>query len=120
MEKEFWNDMDNLAILRPTIVTRVTEYIEEMKQYIEKIEQNGFAYTVNNSVYMNSDKFKENNYPWNLFNKSSTNDYTECDFSIEKTNINDFALWKAAKPNSISFPSNEVKEQWDGILLKIK
>lgn len=46
-------------MLRPHILTRVSEYIPEIITYIEKIIQNGYAYVANNSVYFNVSAFDQ-------------------------------------------------------------
>lgn len=38
-------------MLRPNVLTRVSEYIPEIISYIEKIIENGFGYQANGSVY---------------------------------------------------------------------
>jgi cysteinyl-tRNA synthetase len=114
MEAEFWSDMDKLNNIRPTIVTRVTEYIEKIKQYIEKMESNGLTYCVNGTVYIDSQKYLERGYNWDIFHRSSTTDYTECEFSSEKKHNSDFSLWKATKPGEIKFDSKwgEGRPSW--------
>ena len=49
-------------MLRPSVLTRVSEYIPEIIEYIQKIIENGFAYESNGSVYFNVQLFdsKEN------------------------------------------------------------
>lgn len=44
-------------MLRPHVLTRVSEYIPEIISYIEKIIKNGYAYVANNSVYFNVSAF---------------------------------------------------------------
>lgn len=105
METEFWEDMDKLNIIRPTVVTRVTEYIEKIKKYIEKMEENGLTYLINGTVYINSQKYLEKGYNWDIFNRSVVSEYTECEFSGEKKNNADFSLWKASKTGEIKFES---------------
>jgi cysteinyl-tRNA synthetase len=105
MEAEFWTDMDRLGNLRPTVVTRVTEYIDKIKEYIEVMESNGLTYTANGTVYINSKQYVEHGYTWDIFNRCSTTEYTECEFSAEKKNPMDFSLWKASKPGEIKFAS---------------
>ena len=36
--------MDLLGTRRPTVLTRVTEYMPQIVQYIQRIMDNGFAY----------------------------------------------------------------------------
>lgn len=38
-------------VLPPDVLTRVSEYIPEVIEYIKKIIENGFAYESNGSVY---------------------------------------------------------------------
>ena len=46
-EQEFWEDMDALNVMRPTVVTRVTEHVESsIIPYIQQIEENGMAYVM--------------------------------------------------------------------------
>lgn len=105
MEDEFWNDMDKLSVIRPTVMTRVTDYIDKMIKYIEQIEANGLTYVANGSVYIDSQKYIEKGYEWDVFGRADNTDYSECEFSFEKKNKQDFALWKAAKPGEIKFAS---------------
>jgi len=108
MELEFWNDMDKLNVMRPNVVTRVTEYIERMKKFAEKIEQNGLAYVSNGTLYVDSEKYMKHGLTWDLFDRNiinDHNDHTENEFSAEKKNKPDFALWKASKPGEIKFES---------------
>lgn len=105
METEFLNNMDQLNIIRPTVMTRVTEYIEKIKEYIEKMEQVGLTYCSNGTVYIDSEKYLKKGYKWDMFGRSIISEYTDCDFSVEKKNNADFALWKAAKSGEIKFYS---------------
>ena len=46
-EKEFWEDMDALNVLRPHVVTRVTEHVDcTIVPYIQRIVDNGLAYVL--------------------------------------------------------------------------
>lgn len=46
-----------LQVLRPCVLTRVSEYIPEIVDYIEKIIVNGLAYERNGSVYFDVNRF---------------------------------------------------------------
>jgi cysteinyl-tRNA synthetase len=46
-----------LQVLRPSVLTRVSEYIPEILEYIEKIIANGLAYESNGSVYFDVCEF---------------------------------------------------------------
>ena len=46
-------------ILPPSILTRVSEFIPENIEYVEKIVSNGYGYESNGSVYFNTVKFDQ-------------------------------------------------------------
>ena len=65
-EAEFWEDMHRLGMKIPEEknLTRVTEYMEEIIEYIKRIMENGFAYTKdagskseNRSVYFDTQAY---------------------------------------------------------------
>ncbi|KAL8801970.1 MAG: hypothetical protein Q9200_006750 [Gallowayella weberi] len=58
-ENRFMEDVRALNFLDPDVVTRVTEYDQKIKDFVEKIEQNGFAYkTSDGSVYFDIEAFE--------------------------------------------------------------
>ncbi|CCE87096.1 Piso0_005635 [Millerozyma farinosa CBS 7064] len=114
-EESYNDDMNKLNVLRPSVTTRVSEYIPEIVEYVDKIVQNGFAYATNDgSVYFDTVKFENDprhDYaklqPWNKGDLSLIND-GEGSLSLDNTskrNAADFALWKASKPGEPSWPS---------------
>lgn len=46
-------------MLPPDVLTRVTEFVPEIVQFVEKIIANGFAYEANGSVYFDTNKFSQ-------------------------------------------------------------
>ncbi|KAK6023665.1 cysteine--tRNA ligase [Ostertagia ostertagi] len=60
-ESEFLSDMARLNVLPADVVTRVSEYVPEIVAYVEKIIENGYAYTTNDgSVYFDTKAFESN------------------------------------------------------------
>ncbi len=57
-EAEFFTDMAALDVRLPTMLSRVSDYIPEIVEYIEQIISNGMAYSVNGSVYFDTQAFK--------------------------------------------------------------
>ncbi len=106
-ERKYDEDMKALNVLPPTVITRVSEYVPEIVQFVEKIIKNGFAYaTTDGSVYFDTTLFdnKEGHFyaklqPWN---KGQTDLINEGEGSLTiatgKKSSSDFALWKASKP----------------------
>lgn len=102
-EKEFLEDMQNLGVKPPMVLTRVTEYIDIIKEYVQKIIDQGFAYVAKGSVYFNTRAFQEAGHiygklnPWAVGSSELASE-SESNFdSREKQNNCDFALWKASK-----------------------
>ncbi|KAJ8931751.1 hypothetical protein NQ314_015283 [Rhamnusium bicolor] len=115
-EEEFHKDMDSLNVLRPNVLTRVSEYMPEIVSYIEKIIENGFGYEANGSVYFDVGAFdkKEKHHYAKLVPEAygDTNslqegegDLTTADQRSEKRSPNDFALWKNSKPGEPAWES---------------
>ncbi|KAK5650865.1 hypothetical protein RI129_001894 [Pyrocoelia pectoralis] len=115
-EEEFHKDMDALNVLRPHVLTRVSEYIPEIVEYIEKIISNGLGYQANGSVYFDVAEFdsREKHFYAKLVPEAygDTNslqegegDLTTIDQHNEKRSPNDFALWKKSKAGEPAWDS---------------
>ncbi|XP_017756900.1 PREDICTED: cysteine--tRNA ligase, cytoplasmic [Eufriesea mexicana] len=106
-EVEFHKDMNSLNVLRPNVLTRVSEYIPEIIAFIKKIIENGIAYESNGSVYFDVATFdkQDKHYYAKLvpeaYGDTSSLQEGEGDLSTlevsEKRSANDFALWKCSK-----------------------
>jgi len=101
--EEFFDDMKTLNVEYPLVVTYVTAYVEKIVRFIEDLEQNGYAYESNRSVYFDLAKYKEKHeYPV-MRNSEGIN--SEGDENSDKRNACDFALWKRAKENELAYES---------------
>ena len=98
----------------PNVLTRVSEYVPEIIEFIQNIINNGFAYESNGSVYFDTIKFSncDNHYYAKLvpeaFGDAKALAEGEGDLSdqtTEKRNPTDFALWKLSKPGEPSWDS---------------
>src|SRR5438034_2808680 len=104
-EKAFLEDSATLNIEHP-ILTRATDHILQMAEFIAKLEQKGFAYrTEDGSYYFRIAKFPG-------YGKLSKRDFAGmedgADVDVddyEKDNARDFALWKAPKAGEASWES---------------
>lgn len=47
----------------PSLLTRVSDFIPEITDYIDKIHHNGMAYTTNGSVYFDTQAFRWLTHP---------------------------------------------------------
>lgn len=113
MEKEFTDDMDALNVLRPDVVTRVTEYVPQIVTFVEQIVNKGFAYEAEGSVYFDIASFEKAGNTYARLRPESRNDKAlqeEGEGSLSKgaggkRRPGDFALWKQSKPGEPYWPS---------------
>ncbi|CCG20585.1 tRNA-Cys synthetase [Candida orthopsilosis Co 90-125] len=112
-ENKFNEDMSKLSVLPPSVTTRVSEYVPDIIDYVDKIISNGYAYaTEDGSVYFDTVKYEHSKHdyaklqPWNKGDMSLIND-GEGSLSLgnSKRNPSDFALWKASKPGEPAWDS---------------
>ncbi len=98
-EEAFFEDLDALAVERPTVVPHATAHIPEMTALVERLARQNLAYrTEDGSWYFRIAGFPE-------YGKLSKKDFAgmedgarvEVD-EYEKDAARDFALWKAPKP----------------------
>jgi cysteinyl-tRNA synthetase len=114
-EARFMEDMRNLNVLDPDVVTRVTEYGDQIVDFVDKIIANKYGYaTSDGSVYFDIENFEKtqgNHYarlePWNRNDKDLQADGEGAltKKSSEKRGDADFALWKSSKPGEPSWKS---------------
>ncbi len=92
----FWEDMDSIGNLRPTIAPRATEHIAEMIEIIQTLLENGHAYESDGSIYYRITAFPEYGklskikFEGNIVGGSERIDTDK----YEKEDARDFALWK--------------------------
>ncbi|RDA90217.1 hypothetical protein CP533_1077 [Ophiocordyceps camponoti-saundersi (nom. inval.)] len=113
MESLFTQDMDNLNVLRPDVITRVTEYMPQIVRFVEKIVDKGFAYEAQGSVYFDIAAFEKGGNTYARLRPEGRNDKSlqdEGEGSLSKNlggkrGAGDFALWKKSKAGEPSWPS---------------
>ena len=95
------SDMNALNILPNSIEPKATENLESMKVMISNLMQKDIAYKTSDSVYF--DTSKDNSYGTLSHKISDENSQARVETNNEKRNPSDFALWKFAKSNDVSF-----------------
>src|SRR5579863_2619275 len=103
----FLEDSAALRLERPERMVKATEHIKEMVRAIEELDQRGYTYRSDGSVYYRISKFPE-------YGKLSHNDFSgiragarvDSD-EYDKADARDFVLWKAPK-NDEPFWDSEI------------
>ncbi len=88
----FFDDTDALNILRPDIICKATEHIQDMIDLIKRLEQRGHTYTAGGNVYFSIDTFPEYGKMARLKN-DQLKAGARIDVDENKKNPRDFVLW---------------------------
>lgn len=90
----FYDQMDKLNILRPSVICKATDNIPEQIELIKKIIKNGYGYDTEEAVYFDTAKFKGYG---ELFGQKLEDKKTAVRDEVQedknKKNPSDFALW---------------------------
>ena len=102
--EKYHDCLKKLNCLTPSIEPRASGHIIEQIEMIERIIQNGYAYVVNGSVYMNVIKYNKK-YDYGVLSGRKIEDNIEgtrkLESQSEKKHSADFALWKKASETHI-------------------
>lgn len=96
--ERFKDDFRKLALIEPETWARATDYIEESKILVEKLIKNGFAYEIADGVYFDTSKFSDY-AKFARLDLKNLRAGARVEFSDEKRNPSDFAVWKFIKPD---------------------
>ncbi|WP_101909123.1 cysteine--tRNA ligase [Marasmitruncus massiliensis] len=102
--EEYLTDTNGLGIRPASIHPRATENIDTIIDMVKTLEDKGFAYAAEGSVYFRSRRFQE----YGKLSHQPLEDLesgARIDVSDVKEDPLDFVLWKAAKPGEPSWPS---------------
>ncbi len=94
--KNFFEDTTMLNILKPTIIPKATDHIQDMILLIQKLEKKGYTYTTDRGVYFDTSKMKDYGKLTGM-NFEKLNETLKAgarvEFDPQKRNITDFGLW---------------------------
>lgn len=102
--EEYLTDTNGLGIRPASIHPRATENIDTIIDMVKTLEDKGFTYAAEGSVYFRSRRFQE----YGKLSHQPLEDLesgARIDVSDVKEDPLDFVLWKAAKPGEPSWPS---------------
>ena len=89
----FKKDIESLNILPPTIYCKATDNISEQIELIKCLENKGVTYITSDGVYFDTSKFPDYG-KMALLDISGLQEGKRVEFTDEKKNKTDFALWK--------------------------
>lgn len=99
-ENEFFDLMGKLGVKRPTFLTRVTEYIPEMSEYVKTLLEKKYAYMKDGSYWFDSQKYLDDGFSNNPFNLK------QIDIQNESDEQKDFCLLKGKHEHEPHFETD--------------
>ena len=88
----FFLDADRLGIIRPTVVCKATDHVQEMIDLIKRIEANGHTYMAGGNLYFDISTFPDYGKLARL-NLDDLKAGARIDVDANKRNPYDFVLW---------------------------
>ncbi len=88
----FFRDLDELNIVRPTVVCKATDHIDEMQQLIVKLEARGLTYESGGNIYFSIDDFPGYGR-LALLDRQKLKPGARIVVDDQKKNPHDFVLW---------------------------
>ncbi len=103
---DFLAGMEKLQLIKPTYITKATDYIPEQLALVRKLKEKGYTYQIDDGIYFDTSKFPT----YADFARLDLDELKEgarVDFNPQKRNASDFALWKFS-------PAGETRDmEWD-------
>lgn len=94
---DFLRNFYDLELTRPDVIAKATDYIEADKQAIDQMTKNGFTYETSDGIYFDTAKFPRY-ADFAKLDLKGLQAGARVEFSDEKRNASDFAVWKFIKP----------------------
>jgi len=94
----FLKDLERLNILKPDILVKATETIQEQIDLIKTLEEKGFTYKIKDGIYFDTSKLPSYGALWP--NKMDLKAGARVEMVEGKKNATDFALWKLSPADS--------------------
>ncbi len=103
----FMEDIERLNIIPAEIICKATDHIKEQIELVQKLEEKGFTYTIEDGVYFDTLKLKDYGKLAGAKSKEGLIAGARVEVVEGKKNPTDFALWKFSlgKKRQMEWPS---------------
>src|SRR3989338_1081781 len=103
--KEHAKDMKMLNITSVNKYAKATDYIKQMISQVLRLQEKGYAYTLDDGIYFDISKFKNYGKLSGRTALQSEDSVSRIDYHKNKKNRGDFDLWKFQTPGEPSWPA---------------
>lgn len=93
----FLKDFKSLNLTEPTKIARATDYIKQDEELVDKLTENGYTYETADGIFFDTSKFKTY-ADFAGLDIEGLKAGARVEFSNEKKNPSDFAVWKYIRP----------------------
>lgn len=94
---EFQSDFNALNLIQPAVWARATDYIPEEEELVDTLTTKGYTYETTDGIYYDTSKFAKY-ADFAGLDLENLKAGARVEFSDEKRNLADFALWKFIQP----------------------
>ena len=94
---EFQSDFNALNLIQPAVWARATDYIPEEEELVDTLTAKGYTYETTDGIYYDTSKFAKY-ADFAGLDLENLKAGARVEFSDEKRNLADFALWKFIQP----------------------
>ncbi|MBR5418857.1 cysteine--tRNA ligase [Candidatus Saccharibacteria bacterium] len=90
---DFLKNFRELGLLEPANICRATDYIEQDEKLVDALDKGGYLYDTTDGLYFDTSKF-ERYADFAHLDLENLQAGARIEFSDEKRNVSDFAVWK--------------------------
>ncbi len=94
---DFLRNFRALNLVEPEVIAHATDYIEADMKAVDKMTAGGFTYEIRDGIYYDTTKFSKY-ADFARLDLAGLQAGARVDFSNEKRNVSDFAVWKFIQP----------------------
>ena len=94
----FLQDYKSLNLTPPDVIAKATDYIEQDKALVDKLIDKGYTYETSDGIYFDTNKLATY-ADFARLNLEKLQAGARVEFSQEKRNVSDFAVWKFIQPD---------------------
>ena len=95
--EKFMRDYHDLNLVEPEVLARATDYIDEDMRAVDLMAANGYTYETRDGIYYDTSKFA-GYADFAKLDLAGLQAGARVEFSNEKKNASDFAVWKFIQP----------------------
>lgn len=94
----FLQDYKSLNLIPPDVIAKATDYIEQDETLVDKLIAKGYTYETSDGIYFDTSKLSTY-ADFARLDLEKLQAGARIEFSKEKRNVSDFAVWKFIQPN---------------------